>query len=81
MPHMTAKTILMALMLMPTAVNAQQEWTLRQCIDHAIANNINIKRQETNVKSQEVSLNSAKNNRLPSLNASAGHSFNFGRGL
>ena len=81
MPHMTAKTILMALMLMPTAVNAQQEWTLRQCIDHAIANNINIKRQETNVKSQEVSLNSAKNNRLPSLNASAGQSFNFGRGL
>ena len=81
MPHMTAKTILMALMLVPTAVNAQQEWTLRQCIDHAIANNINIKRQETNVKSQEVSLNSAKNNRLPSLNASAGQSFNFGRGL
>ena len=78
---MTAKTILMALMLVPTAVNAQQEWTLRQCIDHAIANNINIKRQETNVKSQEVSLNSAKNNRLPSLNASAGQSFNFGRGL
>lgn len=81
MPHMTAKTILMALMLVPTVVNAQQEWTLRQCIDHAIANNINIKRQETNVKSQEVSLNSAKNNRLPSLNASAGQSFNFGRGL
>lgn len=81
MPHMTAKTILMALMLVPTAVNAQQEWTLRQCIDHAIANNINIKRQETNVKSQEVSLNSAKNNRLPSLNASTGQSFNFGRGL
>ena len=81
MPHMTAKTILMALRLVPTAVNAQQEWTLRQCIDHAIANNINIKRQETNVKSQEVSLNSAKNNRLPSLNASAGQSFNFGRGL
>ena len=78
---MTAKTILMALMLVPTVVNAQQEWTLRQCIDHAIANNINIKRQETNVKSQEVSLNSAKNNRLPSLNASAGQSFNFGRGL
>lgn len=78
---MTTKTILMALMLVPTAVNAQQEWTLRQCIDHAIANNINIKRQETNVKSQEVSLNSAKNNRLPSLNASAGQSFNFGRGL
>lgn len=81
MPHMTAKTILMALMLVPTAMNAQQEWTLRQCIDHAIANNINIKRQETNVKSQMVSLNSAKNNRLPSLNASAGQSFNFGRGL
>lgn len=81
MPHMTAKTILMALMLVPTVVNAQQEWTLRQCIDHAIANNINIKRQETNVKSQEVSLNSARNNRLPSLNASAGQSFNFGRGL
>ncbi|MBO4673206.1 MAG: TolC family protein [Bacteroidaceae bacterium] len=56
-------------------------WNLRQCIDYAIEHNINIKLQENNVKNQEVSLSTAKNSRLPNLQASAGESFGFGRGL
>lgn len=73
--------ITIALMLIVSTAMAQQEWTLSQCIDHAIENNITIKRQEANVKSQEISLNSAKSSRLPGVNASAGQNFNFGRGL
>ena len=56
-------------------------WNLRQCIDYAIEHNINIKLQENNVKNHEVSLSTAKNSRLPNLQASAGESFGFGRGL
>ena len=78
---MIRKSIIAALMLVPCAVIAQQEWTLDECIAHAIAHNITIKRQEASVKSQEISLNSAKNTRLPGVNASAGQNFNFGRGL
>jgi len=56
-------------------------WSLRQCIDYAIEHNINIKLQENNVKNQEVSLSTSKNSRLPNLQASAGESLGFGRGL
>lgn len=73
--------ITIALMLVACSTMAQQEWTLSQCIEHAIVNNISIKRQEANVKSQEISLSSAKSSRLPGVNASAGQNFNFGRGL
>ena len=56
-------------------------WSLRQCIDYAIEHNINIKLQENRVKNQEVSLSTSKNSRLPNLQASAGESLGFGRGL
>ena len=68
-------------MLAANTATAQQEWTLSQCIEHAISHNITIKRQETNVKAQEISLSSAKSSRLPGVNASAGQNINFGRGL
>ena len=61
--------------------SSSQAWNLRQCIDHAIEHNISIKQQELNVKNQEVSLSTSKNSRLPNLQASAGESFGFGRGL
>lgn len=78
---MIRKYIIAAFMCMPYVVMAQREWTLNECIEHAIAHNITIKRQEANVKAQEISLSSAKNNRLPGVSASAGQNFNFGRGL
>ncbi len=68
-------------MLLATTVVAQEQWSLRQCIDYAIAHNIDIKLQENNVRNQEVSLSTAKNSRLPNLQASANESFGFGRGL
>lgn len=56
-------------------------WTLEQCIGHAIENNITVKRQQQTVESEKISVNTSKNSRLPGVNASASHSFNFGRGL
>lgn len=57
-----------------------QSWTLRQCIEHAIAHNITVKQQQVAVQNSEVQLSTARNSRLPSLSASANQSFNFGRG-
>lgn len=56
-------------------------WTLQQCIDHAVANNITVKRQQQVVENEKISLNTSRNSRLPGVNASASQSFNFGRGL
>lgn len=62
-------------------VQAQQAWSLRQCITYALEHNISIKQQENTVESNRISLNTSKNSRLPGLQASASQSMNFGRGL
>ncbi|MCR4613757.1 MAG: TolC family protein [Bacteroidaceae bacterium] len=57
-----------------------EPWSLRQCIEHALEHNISVKQQAMAVENSKVSLSTALNSRLPSLNASASQSFNFGRG-
>lgn len=58
-----------------------QPWNLRQCIDYAVAHNVTIRQQADKQRQQELSLNTAKNSRLPGVNGSLDNSFNFGRGL
>ena len=60
-------------------MQAQQKWTLRQCIDYAIEHNIEIKQQAVAVRNSEVDLSTSKNSRLPDLTGSASHGYNFGR--
>lgn len=74
-------TATVALLLMPASVLAQQQWTLRQCIDYAVEHNIQVKQQEVSRMQRELDVNTAKNSRLPDLSASASESFSFGRGL
>ena len=62
-------------------VNAQQNWSLKQCCDYAVEHNITIKQQENQCRQQEIQLSNAKNQRLPDLSGSAGQNFSFGRGL
>ena len=63
------------------SVQAQEAWSLKQCINYAIEHNLTIKQQEASRDQSEVELNTAKWSRLPDLNGSASHSFNFGRSL
>lgn len=58
---------------------AQTKWTLRQCIDYAVENNIDLRQQALNVRNAEINVSTSKNSRLPDLNASVGQNFNFGR--
>lgn len=74
-------TATVALLLMPASVLAQQQWSLRQCIDYAVEHNIQVKQREVSRMQQELDVNTAKNSRLPDLSASASESFSFGRGL
>lgn len=74
-------TITLMLVASLLSVQAQQVWTLQQCISHAIAHNISVQQQQDNVQQQEIALNTARFSRLPDLSASAGENFSFGRGL
>jgi len=58
---------------------AQKKWTLRECVDYAVENNIELRQQALEVKSAENDLSTSKNSRLPNLSASASQSFGFGR--
>lgn len=69
------------LLLSVFSIQAQDKWTLRQCIDYAIKNNIEIKQQDVAVQSAEVDLSTSRNSRLPNLNASAGYDLGFGRAM
>lgn len=63
------------------ASQAEEAWDLTRCIEYAIAHNLTVKQQEAARDKSEVELNTAKWSRLPDLNGSASHSFNFGRSL
>ena len=59
--------------------NAQKSWTLQECIDYAIKNNIQVKQNELNAESAKQTLLQSEAGTLPSLNGFASHSYNFGR--
>ena len=59
----------------------QKQWSLHECCDYAVEHNISVKQQENQLRQRELQLETAKSQRLPDLNASAGQNFSFGRGL
>lgn len=73
---------LVGCVLAGNSLGAQERpWTLQNCIDHALENNINVRRSEISVEQREIDLNNAENNRLPDLSAGTSQNFSFGRGL
>ena len=40
-----------------------REWSLTDCIQHALAHNLNIKQQQDNVQQQQLQLSTSKNSR------------------
>jgi len=75
------KILFIFLALAGPLAQASNPWTLRQCIDYALENNLTIKQTTLSVRQSEVELNSAENSRLPGVSASASQNFSFGRGL
>lgn len=72
--------IVIALVTAPTFVLAQNKsWSLRECIDYAIANNITIKQADNTIQQNKISKQTNKWSRLPNLNANVGQNWNWGR--
>ena len=61
--------------------SAQKQWTLRECEEYAITNNISIKQSEVAREKQTYALSTARNKRLPDLSANVAEGISFGRGL
>ena len=64
-----------------SVIVAQNVWSLQECIDYALENNIQIKQQGLNTQYNENLVQQAKSDRLPNLNAGASNNYSFGRSL
>ncbi len=63
------------------ASKAQKPWTLEDCINYAIENNISVKRQELNAQSADKTHFQSLMELLPNLNANGNHYLNSGKTL
>ena len=64
-----------------TSAQAQKKWTLKECVDYALENNIAIKQSQLDRQNSELDKKDAIGGFLPNLNASASHSWNIGLNL
>ena len=55
-----------------------KKWTLKECVDYALENNISVKQNKLDLENSELAKKDAFGNFLPSLNASGSHSWNIG---
>ena len=63
-------------------VTAQEKkWTLEDCINYALSNNINLQRQQLLTEQAEVNYLKSKLNTLPNLNAGSDANLGFGRSV
>lgn len=76
---MKNSSIFILLLFFGVTVHAQEnKWTLQECIQHALENNISIKQSELEIEFSETETTEAIGNFLPSFNASASNSWNTG---
>lgn len=62
-------------MLSYVPVQAQKVWSLEECINYALENNLTVKRQELNVQYNKNNFSQSKFNTLPDLNAGLSHGY------
>jgi outer membrane protein len=67
------------LFFLPDSKAQNSGWTLQQCIDHAIKNNLSVRQTQLNQNLAEQNLLQSKAGTLPSLNGSASNVYNFGQ--
>ena len=75
------KSIFLVLLLLGVCVHAQKKWTLIECVNYALENNISVKQSELDLEAAEIDKLTALGNFLPSLNGSASVSENIGLGF
>jgi len=70
-------TILM--LLVGVVLTAQNKvWTLEECVNYAIENNLTVKQSVLDAKTAEENVNTARGNFLPNLSGNASQNYNFG---
>lgn len=75
---MKIKLILLVALLTSIATFSQKQWTLKECVDEALAKNISIQQNKLSLELQKKEVDIAKGNFLPNLSGSSSGRFGFG---
>ena len=77
------KLVLTGIILVITffQTSAQKKWSLEECINYALENNIQIKQSKLSAESDKITLLQSKLNVLPNLNGSTSYNSNWGRSI
>ncbi|MEG0039932.1 MAG: TolC family protein [Bacteroides sp.] len=76
---MKKQLIILSVLACGITAQAQESWSLRQCIDYALEHNINILDKANQAEQSAVDVNTSKWARLPNLSGSAGQNWSWGR--
>lgn len=63
------------------SVSAQKKWSLEECVDYAMKNNLKVIQNQYNKQIQDKNLNIAKKSSLPTLGGSISNNANFGQNV
>ena len=64
------------------ATHAQTKlWTMKECVDHALENNLAIELNGLNVKNSEIDFRQSKASLYPTLGANGNYGYNWGRSI
>ena len=74
-------TVFFLLSLFVSQAVAQQEWTMRQCMQYAVAHNHQVKNAELELDSYLATKKEAIGRFLPAIDANIGIQYNFGRAI
>jgi outer membrane protein len=79
MNYSLQKIALLFIVSLSFSANAQvKNWTLQECVEYALKNNISIKQSELDIKLADIDKSSAIGNFLPTINSNLSHSWSIG---
>jgi outer membrane protein len=68
-------------LLFANTVAAQDTWSLKRCVDYAMANNISIKQQDVQKRMAELVLKQSQMSQIPNLSGNVSGNYNAGRSV
>ena len=74
---MKKRLVVLSMLMLTLTISAQKKWTMQECIDYAMANNITLQKSKLQKQSATEDLKGSKAALLPTLNASTNQSVGY----
>lgn len=75
---MTRPFLVLLILIISSHIHAQQKWTLKQCVDYAVANNVSVKLADVQSRLSKVTAKQSSQSRVPTLTGGINSSYQHG---